>query len=237
MTTKGYVNDFYKQFEELNKKLDKANSTIFNMSLTISELNDNNKKLAKELEKANQKVQELLLEIERLKNNNNKDSSNSSKPSSTNGYKKVITNNRVKSGKKQGGQVGHKGETLTKEKIDKMIENKEIDRIITVEENNTPIVTYEIDIKVEKVLIKHVYYPTTPQNITSSPVIYGNNIKSICALMYMKGSSLDAIKSLVGEFTYNKLTPSKSSIYNWIHGLSDVLSNTEYEKIKKVYLN
>ena len=235
MTTKGYVNDFYKQFEELNKKLDKANGTIFNMSLTISELNENNKKLTKELEKANKKVQELLLENERLKNNNNKDSSNSSKPSSTNGYKKVITNNREKSGKKQGGQVGHKGETLTKEKIDKMIENKEIDRIITVEENknkltknNTPIVTYEIDIRLEKVLIKHVYYPTTPQNITSSPVIYGNTIKSISALMYMKGSSLDAIKSLLDEFTDNKLSPSKGSIYNWIHGLSDVLSNTEY---------
>ena len=74
------------------------------------------------------------MEIERLKNNNNKDSSNSSKPSSTNGYKKVITNNREKSAKKPGGEFGHKGETLTKETIDKMIENKEIDRIITVEE-------------------------------------------------------------------------------------------------------
>ena len=67
MTAKGYVNDFYKQFEELNKKLDKANNTIFSMSLTISELSENNKSLAKELEKANKKVQELLLEIERLK--------------------------------------------------------------------------------------------------------------------------------------------------------------------------
>ena len=37
MTTKGYVNDFYRQFEELNKKLDKANNTIFSMSLTISD--------------------------------------------------------------------------------------------------------------------------------------------------------------------------------------------------------
>ena len=243
MTAKGYVNDFYRQFEELNQKLDKANSTIFNMSLTISELNENNKKLTKELEKANKKIQELLLEIERLKNNNNKDSSNSSKPSSTNGYKKVITNNREKSGKKQGGQVGHKGETLTKEKIDKMIENKEIDRIIIVEENknkltenNTPIVTYEIDIKVEKILIKHIYYPITPQNITSSPVQYGNNIKSMSSLMYMKGSSFDAIKSLVGEFTDNKFIPSKGSIYNWINGLSNVLSNTEYEKIKQELL-
>ena len=48
MTQKGCTNDFYKQFEELNKKLDKANNTIFNMSLTISELNENNKNLLKE---------------------------------------------------------------------------------------------------------------------------------------------------------------------------------------------
>ena len=91
----------------------------------------------------------------RLKNNNNKDSSNSSKPSSTNGYKKVITNNREKSGKKQGGQVGHKGETLTKEKIDKMIENKEIDRIIIVEENkNRKLSKKAVHITVEVGIIK-----------------------------------------------------------------------------------
>ena len=36
-----------------------------------------------------------------LKNNNNKNSSNSGKPSSTNGYKKVVTNNRGKSSKKR----------------------------------------------------------------------------------------------------------------------------------------
>lgn len=37
-----------------------------------------------------------------------KDSSNSCKPSSTNGYKKVIQNNRVKSGKKPGREKSHK---------------------------------------------------------------------------------------------------------------------------------
>lgn len=243
MTAKGYVNDFYKQFEELNKKLDKANNTIFSMSLTISELSENNKSLAKELEKSNRKVQELLLEIERLKKNNDKDSTNSSKPSSTNGYKKVITNNREKSEKVPGGQIGHKGETLTKEKIDKMIENKEIDEIITVEENktkqtekNTPIITYEIDIQIKKILIKHVYYPNEPQNISSSPVVYGETIKTLCALMYMKGSSFDAIKSCLNEITNHQFNPSKGTIYNWIHNLSEKLSEKEYETIKKELL-
>lgn len=66
---KGYINDFYRQFEELNKKLDKANNTIFNMSLTITELNEINKLLTKKLDEASKKNKELLLEIERLKNN------------------------------------------------------------------------------------------------------------------------------------------------------------------------
>ena len=56
MTQVGYINDFYKQFEELNKKLDKANSTVFNMLLTIVELNENNKKLTKSLEEVNKKI-------------------------------------------------------------------------------------------------------------------------------------------------------------------------------------
>lgn len=56
MTSKGYINDFYKQFEELNKKLDKVNNTILNMSLIIKELNENNKKLTKNLEEANKKI-------------------------------------------------------------------------------------------------------------------------------------------------------------------------------------
>lgn len=41
-----------------------------------------------------------------------KDNSNSSKPSITNGFKKVITNRREKSNKKQGGQTGHVGAFL-----------------------------------------------------------------------------------------------------------------------------
>ena len=58
---KGYINDFYRQFEELNKKLDKANNTIFNMSLTIAELNETNKLLTKKLDEASKKNKELLL--------------------------------------------------------------------------------------------------------------------------------------------------------------------------------
>ena len=45
MTSKGYVNDLFRQFEELNKKLDKANDTISRLSFTISIQTDEIKEL------------------------------------------------------------------------------------------------------------------------------------------------------------------------------------------------
>lgn len=244
MTTKGYMNDFYKQFEEVNKKLDKANNTIFNMSLTISELNENNKNLLKELEESNKKVQELLLEIERLKNNNNKDSSNSSKPSSTNGYKKVITNNRSKSNSKKGAQPNHKGKTLTNKEIEQLIDNGEIDEVITVEENKTeenksltPIIRYEYDIKIKRIVTKHIVYPMKTTNIYNYPVIYGNNIKVIGCLLTQKYMSLDGIQSLICDATNNKILTSKGSFYAWNKEIFNKLLNTEYEYIQKQLLN
>lgn len=51
-------------------------------------------------------------EILRLKLKIDKDSSDSSKPSSTNGFKKVITNRREKSNKSKGAQKGHTAHSL-----------------------------------------------------------------------------------------------------------------------------
>ena len=244
MTQKGYINDFYKQFEELNKKLDKANNTILNMSLTISELNKSNKNLAKNLDEANKKIQELLLEIERLKNNNNKNSSNSSKPSSTNGFKKVITNNRNKSTKKQGGQPNHKGKTLTNEKIEEMIENNEIDEIITIEENKTeenknltPIIKYEYDIKIKRIVTKHIIYPDVKKNITKYRVTYGNNIKILNCILGQKYMSLDGIQNFIYDTTNNNLLTSKGSLYAWNKEIYNLLLDTEYKHIQNELMN
>lgn len=244
MTTKGYINDFFKQFEELNEKLNKANNTIFNMSLTIAELNETNKKLTTSLEEANKKNQELLLEIERLKNNNNKDSSNSSKPSSTNGYKKVVTNNRSKSTKKQGGQINHEGKTLTNAKIEEMIQNGEIDEIITIEENKndknkklTPIIKYEYDIKIKRIVTKHIIYPNIKKNITKYPVTYGNNIKILNCILGQKYMSLDGIQNFIYDTTNNNLLTSKGSFYSWNKEIYNLLLDTEYKNIQNELMN
>lgn len=63
-----------------------------------------------ELENQNRK---LVKRINELESEKNKNSSNSSKPPSSDGLKKVVKNNREKSNRKQGGQPGHQGSGLS----------------------------------------------------------------------------------------------------------------------------
>lgn len=67
MTSKGYINDFYRQFEKLNDNLEKATNTISKMSLELSLTKDEIKSLKKEVEKLNKGKQELLLEMKTTK--------------------------------------------------------------------------------------------------------------------------------------------------------------------------
>jgi regulator of replication initiation timing len=64
--------------------------------------------LKKEVESLRQENVLLKAENQKLKAIINKDSGNSSKPPSTDGFKKIF-NSREKTGRKPGGQIGHKG--------------------------------------------------------------------------------------------------------------------------------
>ena len=244
MNRSNYNNQIFKELELLNKKLDKSIEENKKLYLEIYNLRYELKSTKKELEKSNKKNEELLLEIERLKNNNKKDSSNSSKPSSTNGFKKVITNNREKSNRKKGGQVGHKGTTLTNQDIEKMISNGDIDEVIEVVENKNennkhlkPIIRYEYDIKIKRIVTKHIIYPDKLTNITNYPVTYGNNIKVIECLLNQKYMSLDGIQSFICDATNNNILTSKGSFYAWNKEIYNKFLGSEYEKIKEELLN
>ena len=67
------------------------------------------------------KITELQQTIKELEEKKNKNSKNSSKPPSSDGYAKKPTSLRGKSGKKQGGQEGHEGSNLSRRKPDRIV--------------------------------------------------------------------------------------------------------------------
>ena len=180
---KGYTTDFFKQFEELNFKLDsllEENKKIKSehkkeihkitkeFKNEISNLNDTINDLIKSnMDKDNQ-IEKLLNEIDRLKNHNNKNSSNSSKPSSTNittPKKKTganLYNYRVKTDKKIGGQFGHDGHSLNKDDVETLIKNKKI-KVMEIKHKikgnsiSKDIVKYKLGIKIEPYIEKHIF--------------------------------------------------------------------------------
>ena len=83
-------------------------TTIINIMLTMfsNSMEQNNKLLAT--------ISDLQENIKDLKRQLNMDSHNSSKPPSSDGYKKANKNRslREKTGRKTGGQKGHKGENM-----------------------------------------------------------------------------------------------------------------------------
>ena len=105
--TKYCSKSLYKQYEELLEKFETQGKIAKETNELVKTLNATIKSLNETIEKQNITIAEQAKEILRLKSKNNKDSSNSSKPSSTDGFKKVITNRREKSGKQKGGQKNH----------------------------------------------------------------------------------------------------------------------------------
>lgn len=83
--------------------------------------------LVEVVEKQSQEIKELKEENRYLKSRLNLNSNNSSKPPSSDGLKKNNISLRKKSGKKPGGQKGHKGYYLKKSPIPDIIRRRSVD--------------------------------------------------------------------------------------------------------------
>jgi len=130
-----------------------------------------------EIEELKKKVSLLESKLAVLNVRLQKDSSNSSKPSGTNGYKKVITNRREKSAKKPGGQKGHEGAGLTDKQIDSIIQSGEAEvTIIEIGKNEynkdkEPKIRKVVDIKIIETVTIYKYYSKATANQHTAGVV------------------------------------------------------------------
>lgn len=241
--SKFLYNDYEKLMEKFEKQeqlLKENNELIKNLNATIKSMQE----IIDSLQKANEKqAQEIL----RLKNKNDKDSSNSSKPSSTNGFKKVITNRREKSNNKKGGQKFHKPHSLTN-KLDQFLNSGNVkEEIIEVnknEENQNKryIEKVIIDIEITKVVKRYRYYPDefgkyNIPKVHNQYVQYGSTVKAISIdLMNNLYNSTDGVTRFAQDITNGGITISKGTLINWNQEISNTL-NPVIEKIESKLLD
>ena len=247
-----YDRHIFNQLQEVIKNCDNLSQEIKKVKKEhkeeIYKLKQNHKKEIKELkkqhkdevEKLNKKINELEeeLDIQRGKSNQ-KNSTNSSTPPSKDEYKKQ--NHREKSFRKQGGQKGRKGKTLTVQEVEKLIAD---DKVEVVEEHygdknvKQTTIKYIMDVKTS-VIIRKIYIhgdkikPEVPEECKkSSTVIYGNDLKALVGIMYgQEVIAFDRMTEFLKILTNNILNVSHGSLVNWIHEISQ-----KSKKVKKKLL-
>lgn len=180
-----------------------------------------------EINELKKKVEDLQKQLATQKIRIKKDSSNSSKPSSTNGFKKVITNRREKSNKKQGGQTGHVGAFLNDPFLRKNINLDNVETEVVeinkneLNKNKKVIIRKVIDIEVKTKITIYKYYPDNngKYNIKkehNAPIQYGSNIKAMAVdLMISANNSTDAVVEFFNSITDGVIKLSKGSLIEW----------------------
>lgn len=247
-----YSKFLYNDYEKLLKKFELQEQLLKENNQLVKSLNDTIKSMQEiidDLKKINEaQAQEIL----RLKGKNDKDSSNSSKPSSTNGFKKVITNRREKSNKKQGAQKFHKGHKLD-QKLEQFISSGNIEEEI-IEVNKTEnnkmkrfIEKVVIDIKITKTIKRYRYYPNASgkYNIPkchNQKVQYGSFIKGLSVdLMNNLYNSTDGVTRIISDITNGGITISKGTLVNWnneaSNNLMSQINHIEEKLLDSYYLN
>ena len=244
-----YDKHIFRQLEDVLKKCDSLSQEIKDLKeqhkKEIYELNQNHEKEVKAL---NDKIDSLEKENAELKEkvdvlegkSNQKNSTNSNIPPSKDEYK--IQNHREKSNKKQGGQKGRKGKTLTAEEVEKLIEDKNVEvreEHYGNSKKETTTIKYIMDVET-KVIIRKIFIHGEIQNSEvpeeckiKSTVIYGNNIKALVGVMYAQEViAFDRMSEFISILTENVLKISHGSLVKWVHEISHKCKRSK-KKLKK----
>lgn len=206
-------------------------------------LKEENKELKKKLKKYEEKFKLARISLE-------KNSSNSCKPSSTNGYKKVIQNNREKTGRKPGREKGHAksapsvtsnpDETIRVSKVAtcscgcKTIEKEEVARdLISLEVR--AIVRQYVGKKTVCPCCNKEYLPKFPNNVKSI-INYDEDIKTIVVYLnsYCNVPN-QKVTELLGFLSDDKIKMCQGTVGDTMKQFSKKSIPT-IEKIKKEIL-
>ena len=183
------------------------------------------------------------VEIARLKAIANKDSTNSSKPPSQNGFKKHANNSREKSGKKIGGQPGHPGHRLgLPENMDELVGKGIVTKLVIDHTGGAReyVSRFVIDVEVATTITEHRFAAGAelPKNLYNE-VSYGDNIKAMSVLLLNEGIVAEKrFSEILAGLTHGVVTVSPATLEQFLSQFAKKLENNgELEAIKQDLLN
>jgi hypothetical protein len=230
--------------KRLKKRIDYLEATFeTKLEAMVARAVDTATKPLKEIIVKQEKQLELAnIEISRLKTQINKNSSNSSKPPSSDGFKK-IKNSRETTTKKQGGQVGHPGRRLClPENLDQLIADGLVEMKVMDHTNGASdfVSKYKIDTITKVVITEHRFSPNTPLAPEfSNEVSYGNDFKAQTVFFLSEGIiAKQRYADMLNVLTRGTIKLSRGSMENFQHELARKLNeNGEIEAITNDLLN
>ena len=217
-----YQKDMLRQIQELVSKCDGLSHEIKKIKMEHAE---EVKLLNKKIELLEHENSLLKEENDRLKKIINNDSNNSSNPPSSDiKPNKKIPNNREKSGKKVGGQQGHKPYILAKKEVEENIKNGKFE--YKIETYGKPSKKYKskyiLDIKTVVVATEHRFYAdengkyNIPKEFQTD-VQYGESLKTLCTVLSSEGYvATERVSNLIENITKNQLHLSTGTIVNFL---------------------
>ncbi len=220
-------NEQFKKAIKRNKKYEEQAALVEDLKETIKNLKKENTKLKNEIEK-------ITDQLETLRNRIKKTSETSDKPSSVNIFKKPIST-RTKSGKKPGGQPGHKGHTLNPfpdaEIVDCLPAEKcDCGGTVYISEGykSKQSVDIKVIIKVTEEHVKHGYCEKCGKRHDGvfsenyvNPVNYGDNIKAVVSLLNTRMNlPINKISELISILTDSMIHISDGTVVNIVNDLA-----------------
>ena len=242
-----YSEKQYKMLEEQLKKLKRENELKEKENKLLKQQNKQQQEVIYDLDKNNYKGKYETLKLENIELKKKlkifeekfemqrislrKNSSNSCKPSSTNGFKRVVQNNRVKSGRKPGREKGHLKSAPTVSKTpDEVVKVSKVatctcgHKTIEKEEVSRDLVSLEIIVHTTQYRGKKTvcsccnkeYMPKFPEQVKSI-INYDEGIKALIVYLnsYCNVPNQKTVE-LLGLLSNNKIKICHSTVGNTV---------------------
>ena len=224
-----YEKSIYNQLMEVMGRLDAVEK----------DLRTEKKEHKEDVDRLNAKIDGLTVENQLLRDDNarlksilNNDSSNTSNPPSSDqktGKPANTYNSREKTGRRAGGQKGHKGTTFTKADVEGMIRSGKCRHQVRAAggpAEGAYITRYEVDMDIAPVVTEVRIYADENGHFAIPPeyrsdVVYGPFIKALAADLYSEGAmSNERIAAFLNAAGGGVLKLSAGSVYHFCKELS-----------------